>query len=149
MNKNQLQKLIYDYNWQSKEYLRIERLLNKIDGPTGVKTTQYGIEATLPKCNTSVKSKVEIDNMGKREKRQYERYLKFKYNVEFVESLADYVDDERQLTVLDCMMDGMSFRSIASHLKVSRNKLSEIKDDLLNHLSQKCQKDQLSQKSQL
>jgi DNA-binding NarL/FixJ family response regulator len=145
MNKNQLQKLIYDYNWQSKEYLRIERLLNKIDGPTGVKTTQYGIEATLPKSNTSVKSKVEIDNMGKREKRQYERYIKFKSNVEFVESLADYVDDERQLTVLDCMMDGMSFRSIASHLKVSRNKLSEIKDDLLNHLSQKCQKDQKSQ----
>ena len=145
MNKNQLQKLIYDYNWQSKECSRIERILNKIDGPTDVKTTQYGIEATLPKPNTSVKSKTEIDNMGKREKRQYERYLKFKNNVEFVESLADYVDDERQLTVLDCMMDGMSFRSIASHLKVSRNKLSEIKDDLLNHLSQKCQKDQKSQ----
>jgi len=143
MNKNQLQKLIYDYNWQSKECSRIERILNKIDGPTGVKTTQYGIEATLPKSNTSVKSKAEIDNLGKREKRQYERYIKFKSNVEFVESLADYVDDERQLTVLDCMMDGMSFRSIASHLGTSHYKVGEIKDDLLNHICQKCQISQI------
>ena len=139
MNKNQLQKLIYDYNWQSKECSRIERILNKIDGPTGVKTTQYGIEATLPKSNTSVKSKSEIDNMGKREKRQYERYIKFKSNVEFVETLAYYLEDEKQLTVLDCMMDGMSFRSIASHLGTSHYKVGEIKDELLDRICQECQ----------
>lgn len=140
MTKNQLQALIYSYNWQTKEVDRIARILNTIDGPQGAKTTQYGIEATLPKPNTSIKSKCEMDAMGKREKRLYDRYMRFKSNVELVETFPEYIANEMQLIVLDCMMEGMSYRSIAAHLGVSRNKVTELKDEMLNHLSQKSQK---------
>ncbi|WP_079708100.1 hypothetical protein [Paraliobacillus ryukyuensis] len=139
MNKlKQIQTLIYNYHWQRKEVDRIARILNSIDGPQGAGIAQYGIEATLPKPNTNEKSKYEIEAMGRREKRQYERYVRFSENVEKVESLADYLDNDHQLIILDCMMEGMSYRSIADHLGVSRYKLGEMKDDMFDQLCQKC-----------
>ena len=138
MDEKQLQTLIYNYHWQTKEANRIARILNDIDAPKGATTTQYGIEATLPKANTTLKSRYEIDELSRREKRLYERYMRYKENIELVESLADYIDEEMQLIILDCMMEGMSLRSIAAHLGVSRYKVSELKDDMLSHLCQIC-----------
>lgn len=138
MNKDQLQSLIYNYHWQIKEVERIARILNHIDAPKGAGTAQYGIEATLPKPNTSIKSKSEIDAMGRREKRLYERYLRYKDNVELVESLADHLDSDYKQIILDCMMEGMSLRSIGAHLGISRYKVGELKDDMINHFCQIC-----------
>src|SRR5690625_1960646 len=138
MNKKQLQTLIYNYHWQTKKANRIARILNDIDAPKGAATTQYGIESTLPKANTTLKSKHEIDAMGRREKRLYERYMRYIENIELVESLADHIDNEMQLIILDCMMEGMSLRSIAAHLGISRYKVSELKDEMLDHFCQIC-----------
>ncbi len=138
MNKHQLQELIYNYHWQIKEVDRISRILNNIDGPQGAGTAQYGIEATLPKPNTKEKSKHEIDAMSRREKRLYERYMRFKENVEVVESLADYLENDFNQIILDCMMEGMSLRSIAAHLGISRYKVGELKDEMIDHFCQIC-----------
>lgn len=143
MDKNQLQSLIYKYHWQSKEVARLRSLLFGIDIKTGGLTQQYGIEATMPKANTSIKSKYEIDAMDVREKRQYERYLKYKANVDVVESLLSKTDNEQELIILDCMMDGMSYRSIADHLGVSRYKIGETKDEMLERFCQICHFPQL------
>lgn len=138
MTKNELEQMIYDYHWQAREADRIKYLLNNIELPSGVKTTQYGEEATLPKANTSIKSKSEINAMSKREERLYSRYLRYTENTQFVESLASYLTDDIQLIILDCMMEGMSYRSIASHIGTSRYKIGEIKEELLSQLCQKC-----------
>ncbi len=138
MNKEQLQSLIYDYHWQAKEVERIARILNDAGGPQGAGTAQYGIEATLPKPNTNEKSKHEIDAMSRREKRLYERYMRFKENVEIVESLADYLESDFNQIILDCMMEGMSQRSIGAHLGISRYKVGELKDEMMSHFCQIC-----------
>lgn len=138
MTKNELEQMIYDYRWQSREAQRIKCLLSHIESPNGVTTTQYGEEATLPKANTSIKSKSEINAMSKREERLYRRYLRYTENTQYVESLANHLTNDIQLIVLDCMMEGMSYRSIASHIGTSRYKIGEIKEELLSQLCQKC-----------
>lgn len=138
VDKHQLNDLIYNYHWQIKEVDRLNRILNDIGGPKGATTTKYGEESAQPKPNTSLKSKYEIDDMSRREKRLYDRYMRFKSNVEFVESLADYLSNEKQIIILDCMMEGMSLRSISAHLGMSRYKAGALKDKMFDHLCQKC-----------
>lgn len=139
MDKNQLQSLIYKYHWQSKEVVRLRHMLFGIDIKEGSLTQQYGLEATLPKPNTNIKSKYEMDELDARERRQYERYLNFKRNTDFVESLLNEARNDQEMIILDCMMEGMSYRSIADHLGVSRYKIGEMKDDMFDHLCQICQ----------
>jgi len=138
MNKGQLQSIIYDYQWQKKEVDRIKKILWGIDLPPTNLVAQYGIEATMPRSNTSIKSKYELADMDMREQRLYKRYERYKKNTDTIERLGDYASTEWQLIILDCMMEGMSYRSIADHLGTNRNKVTELKDSMLNHLCQKC-----------
>lgn len=138
MKPNQLEGLIYEYHWFKKEFDRLGKILFGTRKEKSVGVAQYGVEATLPKPNTSLKSYSEMDDMDVREKRQYVRWLKFKDKVEAVESLGDYLFDEQQQIILDCMIEGMSYRSIAVHLSINRNKVRDIKDVMLCQLCQKC-----------
>ena len=103
-----------------------------------VGVAQGGIEATLPKPNTSLKSHAEMDDMDARELRLYNRWQEYKEKVHAIEVLGDYLEDEHQLIILDCMMEGMSYRSIADHLGMNRNKVRDLKEDMLCQICQKC-----------
>jgi len=145
MNKKQIESLIYEYHWRKKEVARLEKVLfgtNGINRSVGV--AQYGIEATLPKPNINLKSEAEIKAMDAREERLLERYNKFKEKVDKVERMADFLTSDKHLIILDCMMEGMSYRSIAAHLGVGRTKIWEMKDEMLNTIitSQKGQNGQ-------
>jgi len=140
MNNKQVENLIYQYHWRKKELDRIGSLLwgsNRSYKSVGV--AQGGIEATLPKPNTSLKSHAEMDAMDARERRNYERYIEYEEKVEAVESMIDCLEDEQHKIILDCMMEGMSYRSIADHLNVNRNKIRGMKEEMLCQICQKCQ----------
>jgi len=139
MNNRQLEDLIYQYHWRKKELDRISNILwgsNRKNKSVGV--TQYGIEATLPKPNTNLKSIPEMDDMDARDKRLYDRWTGYQAKVYAIEMATDYLEDEQQQIILDCMMEGMSYRSIASHLNVNRNKIRDMKENMLSQLCQKC-----------
>lgn len=145
MNEKQIESLIYQYHWRKKEVSRLEFILWGSAGHfRSVGVAQYGIEATLPKPNTNLKSYAEMDEMDAREKRQYERYEKFNAIVKFIEGLEKHLNNDKHLIIFDCMLEGMSYRSIADHLQISRSKLNPMKDKMLNQLSQKSQKDQIN-----
>ncbi|MBB6451997.1 hypothetical protein HNQ94_000418 [Salirhabdus euzebyi] len=139
MNKKKIENLIYEYHWRKKEMDRLENILFgstiPIRGSVGV--SKYGIEATLPR-GTSLKSKAELEAMDKREERLYERWVEYREKVFAIELVVDKLDDEYHLIIIDCMMEGMSYRAIAAHLGYSRSKLRELKDDMLNQICQKC-----------
>lgn len=140
MNKKQVEDLIYQYHWRKKELDRISNILwgsNRHSKSVGV--AQYGIEATLPKPNTNLKSMAEMDDMDARDKRQYDRWVEFQSKVASIEMMIDYLEDEQHQIILDCMMEGMSYRSIADHLNVSRTKLGEMKNAMLSQICQKSQ----------
>ncbi|MFG6179658.1 helix-turn-helix domain-containing protein, partial [Halomonas sp. THAF12] len=99
---------------------------------------QLGIEATLPKANVNSKSAAEVDAMEARERRLYYRWKEYSRKVESIELMADFLEDEQHLIILDCMMEGMSYRSVAAHLGVNRNKIREMKSMMLCQICQKC-----------
>ncbi|MFC7060782.1 sigma-70 family RNA polymerase sigma factor [Halobacillus seohaensis] len=140
MNKKQVENLIYEYHWHRKELDRIGEIIwgGYSRGPSFGLVQQFGIEATMPKANTNIKSAAEIDALDVREKRLYKRWLEYREKVQAIELMVDFLEEEQQKIVLDCMMEGMSYRSIADHLSINRNKIREMKDDMLCQLCQKC-----------
>lgn len=138
MNKKQIENLIYDYHWMRKEVDRLERALYGSPVPMrswGV--AQYGIEATLPH-GSSGKSRSELEQMDLREERLYKRLTHYREKVIAIEKMADMVKSDRQLIIMDCMMEGMSYRAIAAHLGINREKVRELKNKMLCHFCQNC-----------
>lgn len=140
MNNKQVEDLIYQYHWRKRELDRIFNILfgGSTSMPSFGMVSQYGIEATLPKPNTTIKSPAEIDVMDAWEQRLYKRYKEFRDMVKAIERIVDYLEDVQHQIILDCIMEGMSYRSIADHLGVNRNKIREMKENMLFQLCQKC-----------
>lgn len=138
MNSKQVEDLIYQYHWRKKEMDRLSNILwgtNSNNKSVGV--AQGGIESTLPKPNTSLKSHAEMDDMDAREKRLYVRWMEYQEKAHAIEVMTDYLEDEQHRIILDCMMEGMSYRSIADHLSVNRNKIRDMKEEMLCQICQK------------
>lgn len=141
MELRELEALIYEYHWRKRE---LDRLTVRLFGHYSTFTPNklvatYGVEATLPQPNTSMISYAEMDALDAREQRMYKRWQDYQEKVDTIENLANHLKDEQQLIILDCMMEGMSYRSIADHLGLSRTKVGELKNEMLDTLSQKCQ----------
>lgn len=139
MNNKQIEDLIYQYHWRKKELDRISNILwgARVNNRS-IGVAQYGVEATLPKPNTSLKSAAEMDAMDARERRLYYRHMEYEERVNAIEMMTDHLDDEQHQIILDCMMEGMSYRSIADHLGVNRNKIRDMKEEMLCQICQKC-----------
>lgn len=136
---DEIDKLLRDYQWMRKV---VEGLQQKLYGHAppmrswGV--AQYGIEATLPKGSPGL-SQVELKNLDLREERLHERLSKYESRVYVLETGADYLEDEMHKVIYDCLLDGMSYRSIADLLGITRNQAKEAKKAILNELSQNFQ----------
>ena len=139
MNKNEVENLIYDYHWMKSEVYRLHQRLfgGSIFSSKSVGVAQYGIEATLPK-GSRLKSHAELETLDAREERQLKRLKNLEAKVQAIERIPDYLTDDIQLIILDCMMDGMSYRAIAAHLNMNREKVREIKDEMLCQICQNC-----------
>lgn len=138
----EIESLLRDYGWMAREIERLKRCLygnSVLERSWGV--AQYGIDAAMPK-GSSGKSQVELAAMDDREERLYNRIKKLSQKVNVVESAAEHIKGEMHKVVCDCMLEGMSYRSISTHLGVSRNKIRQFKDDIINQL---CQNDQIKQ----
>ncbi|WP_164219359.1 sigma-70 family RNA polymerase sigma factor [Virgibacillus sp. YIM 98842] len=140
MDVKEIENLIYQYHWRKREMDRIEGILWRSfsKSPSVGLVSQYGVEATLPKPNTSIKSQAEMEAMDARERRLLNRWREYKQIVQSIESMGDCLQDPQQLIILDCMMEGMSYRSIADHLGINRNKIREMKENMLCQICQKC-----------
>ncbi|WP_338788799.1 sigma factor-like helix-turn-helix DNA-binding protein [Metabacillus sp. FJAT-53654] len=136
--QTQVEQLIKDYHWMRKEVNRLERILYGYSTPMkswGV--AQYGEDAAMPKGSPG-KSQMELEKMDIREERLLKRLWKLQGRVFALEAAADYLNDEIEKIVYDCMLDGMSYRAIGYHLDISREKVRQIKIDFLNQLCQNC-----------
>ena len=139
MIKEQIESLLRDYHWMVREIIRLERILyggSSSNRSWGV--AQYGIEASLPKGSPG-KSQAELAAMDRRDEYLYKRISKLEAKVEAVESAAFLIKGEMHQVVYDCMLEGMSYRAIAKHLGVSKDKVRLIKEEIIHQLSQNSQ----------
>lgn len=96
---------------------------------------QYGIDAAMPK-GSSIRSAKEMEAMDLRDIRQSERLKKYESYVYAIEKAPDFLAGEKNKIVFDCMLDGMSYRKIGNHLEMSRDKVREVKEDIISQLCQ-------------
>lgn len=135
----EIDNLIRNYQQMRKQVEYLQRQLYGYSPPMrswGV--AQYGDEAAMPKGSPG-KSQAELKSMDIREQRLYERLNRYEKNVYALEMAGDLLEDEMQKVVYDCLLDHMSYRSIAYHVGITRTQAKEAKKAILTTLSQKSQ----------
>lgn len=123
-----IENALKDYHWMVKEIQRLKEELNTSNAKV---TASYGVEASLPKgSGTSDPTGNEVLQRDRR----YRTLKRFEDKVIFVEVYSSCIQSDRELTVLNCMLDGMSFVAISQHMGFSERKVYSIKDDIVRKI---------------
>lgn len=117
-----------NYHWMVREISRLREELNSAQPNV---TASYGVEASMPKGNgTTDKTLGEVV----RRDRRFKTLKKFEKKVMFVEEYSTCIKDDREIAVLNCMLDGMSIVAISQHMGFSERKVYMIKDDIVKKM---------------
>lgn len=128
--RNDIENALKDYFWMTKE---IQRLKDELNAVNNKMTATYGVEATLPKGNgTSDPVGSEVIQRDRR----YKTLKRFEEKVSFIEQHMSCIKSDREIAVLNCMLDGMSFVAISQHMGFSERKVYMIKDDIVKKLKE-------------
>lgn len=121
-----------DFTWKTNEVKRLEEKIYGTKQRVSYGVAQYGIEMVMPK-GTSGKSLAEMNDMDVREKREIERYVKMKAEIDMLEYIAvtDYVASSEELsTIYDLALVGMSMREIGKHMCTDRRTVTKRIEDI-------------------
>lgn len=122
-----LDSMITDYHWMVNaiKEMRSEMVI-------GAKTAQYGIEATLPKAAGGVGDPIMQEAI--RRFRNIKRVTEYEQKLLEVQNLIERVAGDREVQVLNWMLDGKSQRWIGQHMALSATSIKRIKDNIVKQM---------------
>ena len=122
-----LDSMITDYHWMVNaiKEMRAEMVI-------GAKTAQYGIEATLPKAAGGVGDPIMQEAI--RRSRNIKRVAEYEQKLLEVQNLIERVAGDREVQVLNWMLDGKSQRWIGQHMALSATSIKRIKDNIVKQM---------------
>ena len=126
MTKKEIEKIIRDYHWMINEIARLKEFV-LINENT---TSRYGIESTLPKSKNKISDPVYME-VSRRELKS-KRLIRLENKVLFIQQKLNQITDERELTVLECLLDGLSIAATARHLGLSERLIYQIRDNIVH-----------------
>lgn len=136
---------IKDYHWMVKEVDRLRKEIDKaiISNPAIQQklVATYGDAAGMPSGKGLRLTTLNIPE--ERYEKRIERMKSLENKVRQINEFAINLEDNKYRTVLECMMDGMRMNSIARHVGVSRQRLNEIKRDIVNRLARELYHEEL------
>ncbi|WP_312118132.1 hypothetical protein [Brevibacillus reuszeri] len=128
---------IKDYHWMVKEIDRLgKEIYNVIVTYPAIQqklVATYGDAAGMPSGKGLRLSTMTIPE--ERYEKKIERMKTLENKVRQINDFAIGLGDSKHRTVLECMMDGMKMNSIARHVGVSRQRLNEIKREIVTKLA--------------
>lgn len=127
----QVEEELKDYPWMLREIDRLRGLLE--EAGAGL-TRAYGIEEAMPKGKGR-----HADAVGREAQNREKHWSRLKLleaKVARFDEAADRIRDERLRTVLECLMEGRRMNRIAEHIGVSRQRLHELKRELIRLLAE-------------
>ncbi|TQR27183.1 hypothetical protein C7Y47_23475 [Lysinibacillus sphaericus] len=121
-----LDSMITDYHWMVNaiKEMRAEMVV-------GAKTAQYGIEATLPKAVGGVGDPIMQEVI--RRSNNIKRVVEYEKKLLEVQKLLDKITDDRDVQVLNWMLDGKSKRWIGKKMGLSHTH-QNIKECILKQM---------------
>ncbi|UNT57630.1 MULTISPECIES: LuxR C-terminal-related transcriptional regulator [Lysinibacillus] len=122
-----LDSMITDYHWMVNaiKEMRAEMVI-------GAKTAQYGIEATLPKAVGGVGDPIMQEAI--RRSKNIKRVAEYEKKLLEVQKLIERVNGDREVQVLNWMLDGKSQRWIGQHMALSATSIKRSKDNIVNQM---------------
>ena len=122
-----LDSMITDYHWMVNaiKEMRTEMVI-------GAKTAQYGIEATLPKAVGGVGDPIMQEAI--RRSKNIKRVAEYEKKLLEVQNLIERVAGDREVQVLNWMLDGKSQRWIGQHMALSATSIKRIKDNIVKQM---------------
>jgi hypothetical protein len=116
------------YHWMIKEIDRLKKEIQRaiqinVHGSSLV--AQYGVEATLPRGKGLKLSTMSISE--EKYERQLKRVAALEDKVRKINQAILQIEDEKERTVAECILDGERMNIIARHIGISRTRLNEIK----------------------
>ena len=125
-----IENALRDYHWMVREISRLREELSTVNSSV---TAAYGLQASMPKSNeTSDSTAREVIQRDRR----HRTLKKFEKKVRFIEERSVCVRDDREIAVLNCMLDGMSIVAISQHMGFSERKVYHIKDDIVKSMQE-------------
>jgi hypothetical protein len=128
---------IRDFSWTLREVKRLEEHLEQAAGDIGWNgsplVAKYGLEASLP--GASGRKIGEMTLAEKQTERAIRRLTELKEKVSVLTAAAERIADEREKTILDCLMAGQRVNDISRHVGISRQRLNEIRHCIVRKLA--------------
>ncbi|MGE7989379.1 LuxR C-terminal-related transcriptional regulator [Lysinibacillus fusiformis] len=122
-----LDSMITDYHWMvtAIKEMREEMVI-------GAKTAQYGIDAILPKAAGGVGDLIMQEAI--RRSKNIKRVAEYEKKLLEVQNLIERVAGDREVQVLNWMLDGKSQRWIGQHMALSATSIKRIKDNIVKQM---------------
>ncbi|MEF3302401.1 hypothetical protein [Paenibacillus sp. GYB003] len=126
----QVEEELKDYPWMVREIDRLRDALQEAgSGLTGV----YGLDGAMPKGKG--RHADSVNREAQMREKHWSRLRQLEAKVKRLDEAAERVSDDRQRTVLEWIMEGRRMNHIARHIGVSRQRLHELKRELIRFLA--------------
>ena len=91
-------------------------------------TAQYGIESAMPKAQGMNSNPVENDVM--RRKKMDKEITRLENKARYIQNRWDRITDERMALVFNLRLNGMTYRTIAFDLGISKSRVHQVMDEI-------------------
>lgn len=126
MKTNQeIESALRNYHWLIKEVVRLKYDLGMIGNPSANKG-EIGPKMGRPFNPT-------LNEVVRREHKQ-ETLAKFESKINYVERNTEIITNDRELTVLNCLLDGMNINNISRHMGYSKRTIYSIKESIIEKI---------------
>ena len=123
----EIENAIRNYHWLIKEIARLKGELGMIGNPLMNKSEpgqQKHGRPTNPTLNEVIRRETRLETLKK-----------FQEKVVYVEKNTLVITDDREMTVLNCLLDGMNISNISRHMGYSKRTIYSIKEEIVEKVN--------------
>jgi|SRR5699024_857900 len=129
MNKAEIEQALRDYMWMMNEIIREREEMEHIKG--GNMISQI---TDMPKAAGGTTGD-PVANEAIRRADKSKRILKLEKKVLFIQTHSKWIKDEREIAVLNLMLDGLSMKAIGNVMGLSRRHIYNIKESIVDKIA--------------
>ena len=130
ISKAEIENILKNYHWMLNS---IKIMRENMDELIGSQTAMYGIDASLPKSQGQNSDPVYNDVV--RRSKYWKRIAKYEEKVKIIQERLHLITDDREIEVLNWMLEGKGYSWIARHMGLSERHIRRIKDSIVEKMS--------------